>query len=250
VNELAASFRSGKPPPPAADDWSARALVVSFLDFQNRLGPLSREGLDEAFVLNVTRRLQDSGRVKVVEREIIDKLLSELKLGSSELADPATRLKLGRVLAASVIGTGGFYPNESKAELQLRLIDTETTDIRSTLTETLTDPASIASFADRVADKIVKSLKADYPLKGKIASVEGDEIIVGVGRKHGAQPGQRFRVVEDGEAVKVDGEVVGHKQKTIGTLEITKVEDAFAYAKPVDGSSFKKDQHVVEAASQ
>ena len=250
VNELVAAFKGGKPAPPAADDWAPRALVVSFLDFQNRLGPLSREGLDEAFVLNLTRRLQDSGRVKVVEREIIDKLLSELKLGSSDLADPSTRLKLGRVLAASVIGTGGFYPNEAKSELQLRLIDTETTDIRSTIAENLSDPASVASFADRVADKIVKALKADYPLKGKIASVDGDEIIVGVGRKHGAQQGLRFRVVEDGEAVKVDGEVVGHKQKTVGTLEVTKVEDGFAYARAVDGGTFKKDQHLVEVAAQ
>jgi len=87
-------------------------------------------------------------------------------------------------------------------------------------------------------------------LKGKIASVDGDEIIVGVGRKHGAQQGLRFRVVEDGEAVKVDGEVVGHKQKAVGTLEVTKVEDGFAYARAVDGGTFKKDQHLVEVAAQ
>ena len=246
VNELVAAFRGGKAAPPAADDWSPRALVVSLIDFQNRLGPLARDGLQEAFVLNLTRRLQESGRVKVVERELVDKLLSELKLGSSDLADPSTRLKLGRVLAASVIGTGGFYPSGVKSELQMRLIDTETTDVRSTLSETLGDPGAISTFADQVGDKIAKKLLADYPLRGKIASVDGQEIIVGVGRKHGAQPGARFRVVEDGEAVTVDGEVVGHKQKTVGTLELTKIEDGFAYARAVDGSGFRKDQHIVE----
>ncbi len=249
VNELVEAYRGGKAAPAPGDDWSPRALAVSFLDFRNRLGPLSREGLDEAFLLGLTRRLQESGRVKVVEREIVDKLLSELKLGSSAIADPATRLKLGRVLAASVIGTGGFYPNEAKSELQLRLIDTETTDVRSTISENLANPSGVATFADQVAEKILKTLKADYPLKGKIASVEGNEIIVGVGRKHGAQRGSRFRVVEDGEAVEVDGEVIGHKQRTVGTLEVTQVEDAFAYAKPVDGSGFRKDQHLVEAPS-
>ena len=55
-------------------------------------------------------------------------------------------------------------------------------------------------------------------------------------------------MTEDGAPVEVDGEVVGHKQKTVGTLEVTKVEDGFAYAKPVDGASFKKDQHLIEAA--
>jgi tetratricopeptide (TPR) repeat protein len=250
VNELVEAYRAGKAPPAPADDWSPRALAVSFLDFRNRLGPLSREGLDEAFLSSLTRRLQESGRVKVVEREIIDKLLSELKLGSSEIADPTTRLKLGRVLAASVIGTGGFYPNEAKSELQLRLIDTETTDIRSTLSGNLVSPSEVATFADQIAEKILQALKSDYPLRGKIASVDGDEVIVGIGRKHGAQRGSRFRVVEDGEAVEVDGEVIGHKQKTIGTLEVTRVEDAFAYAKAVDGLGFRKGQHLVEAASQ
>jgi peroxiredoxin len=247
VGELAEAFRSGKLPRPPADDWTPRALVVSFLDVQNRLGPLARDGLADALLLNLTRRLQESGRVKVVERELIDKLLSELKLGSSDLADPATRLKLGRVLAASVIGTGGLYPAGSASELQLRLIDTETTDVRSTLSQTLSDPASVSTFADAVADKIAKTLEDDYPLKGKIASVDGGEILVGVGRKHGARPGARFRVVEDGEAVKVDDEVIGYKQRTIGTLELTKVEDGFAYAKVVDGGDFQKGQHVMEA---
>jgi hypothetical protein len=247
VGELVAAYKSGKPAPTAADDWAPRALVVSFLDFKNRLGALGRDGVDEAFILSVTRKLQDSGRVKVVEREIIDKLLAELKLGSSELADPATRLKLGRVLAASVIGTGGFYPGGSNGELQLRMIDTETTDIRATISENLTDPGAVATFADAVGDKLLKKLRTDYPLKGKIASVEGDEIVVGIGRKHGAEPGARLKVVEDGAPVVVDGEVLGHKQKNIGTLELTKIEDAFAYAKPVDGSGFSKGQHLIEA---
>lgn len=248
VNELVESYRSGKLPERSADEWSPRALVVSFLDVGDKLGPLSRDGLADAFVLNLTRRLQESGRIKVVEREMIDKLLAELKLGSSELADPATRLKLGRVLAASVIGTGGFYPTGSKSQLQLRLIDTETTDVRSTLSEDLSSPAEVAVFAEKLGDKIAQTLKAEYPLRGKIASVEDGEIIVGVGRKHGALAGLRFKVVADGDPIKVDGEVIGHKQKTIGALELTKVEDSFAYAKAVEGSEFDKGQHLIEAA--
>ena len=153
----------------------------------------------------------------------------------------------GLIIAASVIGTGGFYPNQARTELQLRLIDSETTDIRATLSEDLSDPAAVATFADGVADKIAKTLRSDYPLKGKIASVEGGEIIVGIGGKHGAQTGTRLKVVEEGAPVVVDGEVLGHKQKAVGTLEITKVEDGFAYAKAVEGSGFAKGQHLIEA---
>ncbi|MGH7856361.1 MAG: tetratricopeptide repeat protein [Candidatus Binatia bacterium] len=248
VNELADAFRSGKLPKAPADDWAPRALVVSFLDLKDQLGPLSRDGLPEVFLVNLTSALQETGRVKVVEREIIDKLLAELKLGSSELADPATRLKLGRVLAASVIGTGGWYPRQGGSELQLRLVDTETTDIRKTLSEPLANPGEIGTFAEKIAGKISATLQSEYPLRGKIASVESDEIIVGVGKKHGAQTGLQFKVVEDGDPIQVDGEVIGHKQRTVGTLELTKVEDGFAYAKSVSGAKFAKGQHVVEAA--
>ena len=247
VNELVEAWRSGKLPKGPADEWAPRALVVSFLDVKDGLGPTSRDGLTEAFLLNLTRALQETGRVKVVEREIIDKLLSELKLGSSELADPATRLKLGRVLAASVIGTGGFYPADGRPQLQLRLIDTETTDIRETLAKDLTSPGQVATFAEEVAEKIAGTLRAEYPLRGKIASVEESEIIVGFGKKHGAQSGLHLRVVEPGAPITVDGEVIGHKEKTIGELEITKVEDGFAYAKPVSGGEFTEGQRVIEA---
>jgi tetratricopeptide (TPR) repeat protein len=248
VSELVEAWKSGRLPAPPKDEWAPRALVVSLIDLKNDLGPLSREGLAEAFALNLAARLQETGRIRVVERQIVDKLLAELKLGSSELADPTTQLRLGRVLAATVIGTGGFYAVGGATELQLRWIDTETTDIRLTLSETLSNPAQVASFAGAVAEKVAARLRADYPLRGKIASAEGAEIVVGLGRKHGAQAGLRLRVVEEGEPVTVDGEVIGHKEREVGLLELTRVEEAFAYAKPVSGGTFAPGQRVVEAA--
>ncbi len=246
VDDLVAAYEGGKPPVRPEDDWAPRALVVSFLDLQDRLGPVMPDGMAEGFVLELTNHLQKTGRVKVVDRELIDKVLAELKLASSDLADPSTRLKLGRVLGASVIGTGGFYPIGGGAQLQLRLIDTETTDIRSTLSEELARPREVGTLAAQTADKITRTLKAAYPLKGKIASVDGGEIIVGIGRKHGAEPGLRLAVTEDGAPVEVDGEVIGRRQRTVGRLAIERVEDGFAYARATEGSGFLKGQHVQE----
>jgi hypothetical protein len=127
------------------------------------------------------------------------------------------------------------------------LIDTETTDVRGTFDQVLARPTEVATFADGVADRIAKQLIQDYPLKGKIASVDGDEILVGIGKKHGAQPGMRFKVVEEGAPVEVDGEVIGHRQKTVGELELGKVEDGFSYARATGGGPFQKSQHLLEA---
>jgi peroxiredoxin len=246
VDDLLAAYKSGKPPVRPEDDWSPRALVVSFIDLQDHLGPVAPDGVAEGFVLELTSQLQKTGRVKVVDRELIDKVLTELKLASSELADPATRLKLGRVLGASIIGTGGFYPAGGGAQLQLRLIDTETTDIRSTMSEDVPRLREVGTLAAQTADKIARILKSAYPLKGKIASVDGGEIIVGIGRKHGAEPGLNLAVTEDGAPVEVDGEVIGRRQRTVGRLAVERVEDGFAYAKATEGGGFVKGQHVQE----
>lgn len=245
VGELAAAYRSGELPAPPKDEWSPRARVVSFIDVDDELGASARDGMTEAFQLALADGLQSRG-VRVVEREILDKLVAELKLGASELADKSTRRRLGRVLSAAVIGTGGWYPTKKGSELQLRLIDTETTEIRETLQEPLSSPAKVGDFADSIAERLAGTLRKEYPLRGKIASVDGGEILVGIGAKHGLAEGLRLRVVEDGEPVKVDGEVIGHKKRTVGELEIEKVEDGFAYAKAVSGSGFSEGQHLVE----
>ena len=44
VDDLFAAYKSGKPPVRPEDDWSPRALVVSFIDLQDRLGPLAPDG--------------------------------------------------------------------------------------------------------------------------------------------------------------------------------------------------------------
>ena len=55
-----------------------------------------REGEDEFFQLKVNGLLQESGRVQVVERELLDKLLEELKLSTTDLVDPQKALAGGK----------------------------------------------------------------------------------------------------------------------------------------------------------
>ncbi len=247
VDDLAKAYKSGAATAKPADEWEPRKLVISLVDLKMELGPLARDGLDDAFLIGLTQGFEKSGRVTLVERETLDKLLQELKLGSSELADPATQLKLGKLFAASVVGLGGFQPAGGQSRLQLRLVDTETTAVRSTVQETLADPAEIGTFAEKVATTIEEKLRGEYPLKGTIASVEGEEIVVGIGKKHGAKAGQRFNVIGDEVPVEVNGKVVGTRKKTIGKLELTSVEDGFAVAKGVSGSSFAKGQRLLES---
>jgi Tfp pilus assembly protein PilF len=96
-----------------------------------------------------------AANIKVVERAVLDKVMSELNLGSSSLAEPTTALKLGKIMAARLIATGSVSPSPSENRITMRLIDTETTAIVLALSER--QPGNLDPVA--VADKFTQSIK-------------------------------------------------------------------------------------------
>jgi tetratricopeptide (TPR) repeat protein len=111
VKELADRYRTRKKSRLKTEDtWTSRPMVLSFVDFQEK-GLPERDGLATVLIYKITDQLNASGRVQVVERVLIERLLEELNLGSSDLADPETALNLGRVLASKLIGTGSLFYN-------------------------------------------------------------------------------------------------------------------------------------------
>ena len=75
------------------------------MDFKVR-GYSIREGEARLIASRITAHLIQNSRAQVVERALLDQLLDELKLGTSQLADQRTALSLGRILAAKVIVFG------------------------------------------------------------------------------------------------------------------------------------------------
>jgi curli biogenesis system outer membrane secretion channel CsgG len=59
----------------------------------------------------------------VVEREKLVAMLEELTLGSSELADESTRLKVGRMIGAREMVFGGYMVVGNTMRLDLRMVD-------------------------------------------------------------------------------------------------------------------------------
>ncbi len=62
----------------------------------------------------------------VVERERLLLALQELRLGSSGLADEATRLRLGRISGARLMVFGGYQAAGGTVRIDLRLVEIET----------------------------------------------------------------------------------------------------------------------------
>jgi tetratricopeptide (TPR) repeat protein/peroxiredoxin len=249
VKDLVARFKEQKTSPPTrpADDWTSQAMAVSVLDFQTSGEPelLGKLGMDKLLLQEFSQALLNQG-VTVVDRAILDKLLAELKLGSSELADPDTQLRLGRIMAARLISTGSFTGAGQNKAVAMRIIDTETTNIAYSTTKRNIeiDPVSLA---EDLAAAVVKSVREKYPLKGRIALADDDTaIVINLGKKQGAAPGQTFNVLGEGVPIELNGRVIGMREAKLGQIEITATEDLMSYAKVLEKKGpWAKNQKVI-----
>lgn len=223
VAELAETFQKGPPRRAPADPWTSKPLSISFIDFKQKGAPSMREGEDDFFLLRVNALLQESGRVQVVERELLDKLLAELKLSSTELVDRNTALRLGRILSARVIATGSIMRYKKDVQVAIRLTDTETTAIKGAIFGSGKD---LDSIARDTAEKIVAKIKTAYPMRGKVLSLEGNQVVLNIGAEVGVQNAMTFKVLED-----IKGEKgLGTRYRPVGTITIASVDRDSSYA--------------------
>jgi tetratricopeptide (TPR) repeat protein len=249
VKELVDRYKNQSQDKPE-DDWTTPAMALSIIGFaDNNVDNLAeRAGLDIVLQNELTNQLQ-AAHLKVVERAILDKVVSELNLGSSNLSDPDTALKLGKIIAARLIATGSVSAMGADKMVNLRLIDTETTDIVLPLSERQGGNPDPASLAAKFTQAITSAVKDKYPMKGRIAEAEGGTVIINLGNKHNVTNGMVFNVLgEDEEPIELNGKILGTRQTKVGQLKVSKVEDLMSYAQPVAVSgSLEKSQKIIQA---
>jgi tetratricopeptide (TPR) repeat protein len=208
------------------DTWTSRPLTLTFLSLERRGGLASlREGMDAYITLRLTSALQAEGRVKVVEREILDKLLEELKLSTTQLVDQESALKVGRILAARLIGTGSITQLGSKIILTLKFIETETTQVVAAFSESFDNSKDLDSIINKVSRETIANLKKEYPLRGKIISSEGDTVTMNLGSDEGVTKGLKMRIFTG---------ITPMEKREIGLVEVTSVNPSNCKAKVVE----------------
>jgi class 3 adenylate cyclase/TolB-like protein len=116
----------------------------------------------EFILLGITNELQRSKRMHVVEREVLDALLEELKLSSSQLANRATALKVGEILSANFITIGSIFRDGQDWQVSLRLIETETTIIKVALAESIHEKEKNV-VAESIGQTLLKRMTEEYP---------------------------------------------------------------------------------------
>ena len=251
VKELATRFRAPPQRPASAgtpDDWTSPALAVSVLPFQDQTlpGSAGRVGLESLLQQEVIRELQARG-FTIVERRLLDKVLAEVKLGSSELADQDTQIKLGKVLAARLMVSGTLNSQGKGVGASVRAIDTETTQLAMVKAER---PAAGAfnptALAASIANSVAQTVAEKYPLKGRIVQVDGAQAIINLGKKHGVAPGQQFNVLSRGEPIELNGRILGYKETRIAQVTVTEVQELLSFGRVAEPKApLEKNQRVI-----
>jgi hypothetical protein len=248
VKELAERFRQQqKEPPQSLDSWTSRPMILTFVDLQEKGSLSERDGFSTVITTELGDRLNATGRIKVVERIILDKLLLELNIGSSELADPETSLKLGRVLAAKIIGTGTLLHMPGSTLMSLRLIDTETTAVPKVISQELVSGETLSKTLHGLTREILTTIVQKYPLQGYLVQASADNVMLNLGTNQGVVQGTLFEVIETPAAIAYKGKMLQGSPKAVGQIEVVSVEKDLCHAKVLQQDrALKQDDQVLE----
>lgn len=252
VKELASRYQSQKTTPQKADDgWTSRPMILSFVDFAEKGGLAQRDGFSTVLTAELTAKLNATGRVRVVERVLVERLLEELNLGSSDLADPDTALRLGKVLAAKLLGTGSLFYLPNGSLLTMRFIDTETSAVPKVITKQIALGSKLDKELNELNRTVLKGVMETYPLQGYIVQTENNEAMLNIGAKQGVVLGTRFAVLEEQEPIKYKGKLLHSAPKAIGELRVVRVEPDLCYARIVTvDRPLERDDKVKELVEQ
>jgi len=98
--------------------------IVEFTDLQGNVTDFGRYVAEE-----LVTRLYETDKFKVIERQLLNKVIAEQKLSLTGVIDPSSAKRLGRVLGVDAIVSGTITNLAQSLKLNARLISTETGEI-------------------------------------------------------------------------------------------------------------------------
>jgi TolB-like protein len=103
-----------------------RRPVVAVWDLED-VGPFTKASpvLGELLSSEILETIKQKGTYTVVERERLQLVLEELKLGTTSLVDESTRLRLGKLVGATLMVFGGYQTIGDTVRLDVRLVEVE-----------------------------------------------------------------------------------------------------------------------------
>ena len=110
---------------------SAPTVAVLYFDYTGKSADLEvlRKGLAQMLISD----LSGTDGIRVVERDRIEEVLAELKLGASGKVDAKSAAKVGKLLGARYLVLGGYFDLAGALRVDARVIEVETGKVVTSL---------------------------------------------------------------------------------------------------------------------
>ncbi len=304
---------------PAHADAKRRVAILPF-EYGAVTSEVGTVDVGKGITALMISKLVNDGTYRVVDRQMLDNILKEQNLSVSDRADPATAIKIGKILAcdAIIVGTvthfgfenksvnvgaaasaaasyvpyvgsafgfGNFGVKKSKVKVAVnaRIIDTATTEILGVaegqgeskrtgaslwggggsgwsggsggfdfggdgFASTIAGEATYAAVEQLATQCVGLAAKipdnqsiASLDVKGKIADVTGDQVIITVGKANGLNVGDSMQVDRPYKTIKnpETGAVIKELTATVGVITLKQVEGDNSTGTVVRGSGLR-----------
>jgi curli biogenesis system outer membrane secretion channel CsgG len=108
------------------ENQKQRIAVVEFADLKGNITDFGRYLAEELIT-----RLFQTGKIKVIERQLLNRVIAEQKLSLTGVIEPSSAQKLGRLLGVDSICAGSISDLGKSLKINARLISTETAEVFS-----------------------------------------------------------------------------------------------------------------------
>ncbi len=175
------------------DRWTSTPILLTILPLDNDGTSRTQLGVADMWHDLLVDMIREHTGFPVVDRESLQHILRELQLNAAELGSDQARLKIGRLLPATVLIRGSFSEIDPERTVTLRLIDVETTEIVAAVRKT-TANSTRADLIAKLGAKLAATLRDHYPIAGRVTDTSGERVEVNIGSYHGLREGQRLAV--------------------------------------------------------
>jgi TolB-like protein len=132
-------------------------VAVLYFDYGGKNADMAvlRKGLAQMLISD----LSSLDAVRLVERDRLEEVLAELKLGQSAKIDPASAAKVGKLLGARYLVLGGYFDLMTTLRADARVVEVETGKVLSS-TGATGKPEDFLTLEQKLGEELAKILKA------------------------------------------------------------------------------------------
>src|SRR6185503_7744131 len=112
--------------------------VVEFADLRGNVTDFGRFLAEELIT-----KLYETRKFKVIERQLLNRVIAEQKLSLTGVVDPTSAQKLGKLLGVDAIASGTITDLGTSLRVNARLIDTSTAEIFAVASIEITKDAAV-----------------------------------------------------------------------------------------------------------